>query len=710
MLGRTLLTTAAAVAMALIFVTPVRAADQPVENGTGAAASSYLHTVRPTALRPGQPLVLEGTVENTGDEPLTNVQALPRWSTVQLETRAEIRRVSADPTLRWGLRHDEPYQVLAERLNPGEKKEFRLRIGQDMGFGNAGVYAVGVDIRGTLTDGERITLDTSRTVVPWFPDDDPPAVPIAMLWPVEAPPSLLPNGSLDNDALAGRISDDGSLDAIVEAGESAPVTWLVDPDVLDSVEALAEGDDGPAAAARSWRTAFNNAATDNLFLLPYARPDVEAMLAANPRLAARVMPASVEASREAAGEFDNVRTGVARPESGATSDDALSLLAESGVRTVVLSGIAVDDARHPLATVGTSGGDLDAILTDTGLDAALADAYNATNTDAGLLDFRQRWAAETAMAALDAAVQNQAPKPMAVAPPARWTPSQDITGPVMDTWTSLPWVQPVAIPQLSPPAEPASIAASPADTANALPADNIAAVAELRTAVENYTELLAEPNLRLGQALERAAVRATSTGWRDDPAAGLDYAQDITDNLVDRLDEVDVTVPESVTLSSRTGVFPLTVSNDLDEPVMVKLAIQAANPDRLRVDEVDERLVEPGARETVEVRAEAVTNGRVPITVQLVTRSGSPLGPATQTVVNATDYGTVGWFIIAGAGALFGAAIIRNMVRRRSGAAQSPVDEPAAGNPAGGERAAGEPPDVPGSGADTTQATQGVIR
>jgi hypothetical protein len=247
----------------------------------------------------------------------------------------------------------------------------------------------------------------------------------------------------------------------------------------------------------------------------------------------------------------------------------------------------------------------------------------------------------------------------------------------VDAWTSIPWVEPVTVSDLTmlSSAEPVTIV--PAEAVNALPAENAEATDELRAAAQDYADLLAEPDADLVTGLERATLRSASTGWRDDPAAGVEYASAITDDLTERLKDVRVTVPESVTLSSRTGVFPLTVTNDLDEPVMVKLAIQAANPDRLRVAEVEEQRVEAGSRETVEVRAEAATNGRVPITVQLVTTNRSPLGPATQTVVNATDYGTIGWVIIAGAAALFGASVLRTSLRRRGASPDdvSPTDD-----------------------------------
>src|SRR5690606_2310375 len=139
----------------------------------------------------------------------------------------------------------------------------------------------------------------------------------------------------------------------------------------------------------------------------------------------------------------------------------------------------------------------------------------------------------------------------------------------------------------------------------------------------------------------------------------------ILDDISAQAARVTVTVPDSVTLSGNTGVFPLTVINDLDEPVNVALEIKSANVDRLRIEPVAVREVPAGERVYIDVTAQAAANGKVPIDVQLIAADGSPIGPSRQTVVNATDYGTIGWVIVAVAGVLFAGAIVRKALRDR---------------------------------------------
>ncbi|HEU0041603.1 MAG TPA: hypothetical protein VFQ15_04550, partial [Jiangellaceae bacterium] len=80
----------------------------PASAGADPSAISVLQSVTPTVARPGDTLTLSGTVTNTGDVALVDVQALPRYHRTPLESRADISRVFTDPDLRRGQRYDSP--------------------------------------------------------------------------------------------------------------------------------------------------------------------------------------------------------------------------------------------------------------------------------------------------------------------------------------------------------------------------------------------------------------------------------------------------------------------------------------------------------------------------------------------------------------------------------------------------------------------------
>ena len=182
--------------------------------------------------------------------------------------------------------------------------------------------------------------------------------------------------------------------------------------------------------------------------------------------------------------------------------------------------------------------------------------------------------------------------------------------------------------------------------------------------IGRYAALLAEPDGAIDE-LHLAALRAVATSWRPTPQAAATYTSTIAAHVSSQLGQVAVLVPESVTLSSNKGTFPLTVSNGLPQAVLVSVDVQADNPDRMSVADVPPQRVDAGENATVEVTAEATANGKVPVTVHLTASDGSRLGPAQQMIVNATDYGTIGWVVVGAAVALFLASAVLRLIRSR---------------------------------------------
>jgi hypothetical protein len=274
--------------------------------------------------------------------------------------------------------------------------------------------------------------------------------------------------------------------------------------------------------------------------------------------------------------------------------------------------------------------------------------------------------AETALLSLEAQAADDSPPPLVTAAPYGWRPDPAVAQALVDVWTTTPWISATSLATLDAPAEPTVVVPRPrADAAGELSDANLASVAELRDQTAHYEALVAEPD-PLTDQLEIAELRALASIWRDDPETGVAYTRLATAEVRDRLAQVSVHVPESVTLSSSKGGFPLTVSNGLDRTVVVQLELTAGIPDRITVEQVPPLPVEAGENASVDVIAEAATNGKVPVTVQLTASDGAPLGPAQRMIVNATDYGTIGWFVVGVAALLFlGGAVIRVLRRRR---------------------------------------------
>jgi Family of unknown function (DUF6049) len=702
---RSALVVAALAVTTAVLTTPAAAAQESPSPADEPAVRASLTTVDPAAPEPGGTLTLGGSVENVGDEPLANVQAVLRFDENPLDNRTDVRRVATDREVAWGQRDPVFFdaELGGEELSPGETDDFTVSVLLDeIDLAEPGVYVIGVDIRATpiengdLVANERFTADTTRTVIPWLPGNDPlPQVPVTLLWPLAAQPSVLPDGTLLGDGLADQLGAGGSLSGLVAAPGDAPVTWGVDPDLLATVGAMAQGytvsstdgttTDGTGADdAAAWLESYT-AATEGAqpLLVPFANPDIEALAAADSAMAAQTARDAFAATRTFIGdEAGSAPNEVAWPTGGAVGEDALAAYASANAATVLLSGKAVtpetDEVR---ARVRAGDSEMDAVITDGGLDTAIADAAGADDPAAGAVAIRQSWLAETAMVALDAAGSGGLDDgtaadaaPLAATAPYGWQPDRAVAQALIGVWTETAWIVPTPLAALAVPESPTVVAPrSVDDTVPApLPPDYVAAVTDLGERGAQYAALLAEPN-GVTSRLDTAVLRSASSSWRTDVAAGTAYTAAATATAASGLDQVSVQVPPSVTLSSSKGTFPLTVSNDLDQPVLVGLQLLPDNPDRMSVADVTDIRVEAGEKATVEVTAEAAVKGKVPMTVQLTDVDGSPLGASQRTIVNATDYGTIGWVVVGGAAAMLLAAAALRPRRRRT----DDDDEPA---------------------------------
>jgi hypothetical protein len=665
---------AAAVAalVGAVAVGPAEAVTAPTIPGpVGPAEPSVaitLTVVEPAIPQPGDLLVIEGTVTNTSGVPLEHVQTLFRHNLNPLGSRADIRAVDDSPRLAWGSRPGHVFDEVADSLDPGQAADFHLEMvlettcpPPDPGvpacvqIQHPGVYVVGVDVRegNPNQPGARVDAGTTLTFLPWLVDATERRVPVAMLWPI----MTAPDGAHAADSPAALVGPTGWLRTLLNAPAGAPVTWAVDPELLATVATVAE-QDGTLAAAAADSLERLRAATANseAWLLPYATPDFAAFDAT---VAGELAGEAIRRARAAAAELPGARADVVWPVAGSVPEATLDVLGGAGYRTVVLDGAAARAGPDSGSLVRVPAGrrELTGVVTDAGLDAVI----RAAGDDGVAL--RQRWLAETALAATDPAAPHG---PLIVAPPPGWQPTARLAEGLIDVWSRTPWIEPVALGAFDPPF--ASVAELPGQVEAVLPAANVAAVTELHAAVHQYGALVGMP---AGDDYPTALLRSASAFWRDDPERGLAIARDAGRELTGYLEQVSLQVAPAVTLSSNTGAFPVNVVNNLDIPVTVRLELRSANPDRMAVESVAAQRIEAGETEILRVTAEAVANGRVRVDMQLATVDGVPLGAARHTIVNATDYGLIGWFVIGGATLLFVAALAIRTVRgrRRNGEA-----------------------------------------
>jgi Family of unknown function (DUF6049) len=154
----------------------------------------------------------------------------------------------------------------------------------------------------------------------------------------------------------------------------------------------------------------------------------------------------------------------------------------------------------------------------------------------------------------------------------------------------------------------------------------------------------------------------------------------MADETIKQLDgqigDVTLEAPEFVTLSSSSGQFPLTITNDLAWPITVGVQLEAE--DGGLVIEQDEPVdVDPHQSTTVNVRVDAEDVAVSEVTARLTTPRGRPFGEPVTFKMRSSVVGTVIWITLGAAGAIIVIAVgrrIRRSTRSRGEPAASATD------------------------------------
>ncbi len=130
-------------------------------------------------------------------------------------------------------------------------------------------------------------------------------------------------------------------------------------------------------------------------------------------------------------------------------------------------------------------------------------------------------------------------------------------------------------------------------------------------------------------------------------------------------------------MSGRTSQFPLTVTNNLAEPIQVKVQMDTDNPQRLRIPDSEVVTIGPGQNASILVHPEATANGVAIAEAWVATVSGQPVSPSIQITVEMTELGFIGWVIVIVSGAVvLGATALRIWQVRRKAKRDAVTEEP----------------------------------
>ncbi|MBC7592266.1 MAG: hypothetical protein H7226_14660 [Salinibacterium sp.] len=182
---------------------------------------------------------------------------------------------------------------------------------------------------------------------------------------------------------------------------------------------------------------------------------------------------------------------------------------------------------------------------------------------------------------------------------------------------------------------------------------------------------IAEDPIAITAARRLELLAISASGWSNNPSG---WPVAVEDNLAASRElrrSVQVASTGDFNFLAASAPLPIAVTNDLDQPVTVFVTVR---PDTglLSVGESRVELtIEPNSQASARIPVQAVSNGVVGVTITLASSTGVAIGETSRASINVQ----AGWetpvvIVIASlVVAVFGAGLIRNIVRLRRAAA-----------------------------------------
>ncbi|RFU21013.1 DUF6049 family protein [Geodermatophilus marinus] len=689
-----------------------------------------LTRLEPRTVSPGVPVTVAGTITNTGEEAVTDLDVrLQRGE--QLTSRAAL--VAAETDDDPATAAATPFTDLPGELAPGDSTGFSLTTtAEELGIAAEGVYPLVVNLNGVGEDGERQRVGELTTWLVQPPAQ--PAVPtgVAWLWPLTERTHRDAAGRFVDDGLAAAVSPGGRLDRALAAVERIPetaavgaepapvarVTLAVDPALVEELGVMAAGPydvagredagEGTEEAGEYLDRLRAVAAEHDVLALPYGDVDADSLTAAGlSQVLTRSLPGAAGdgATGEGAaggtaepggapdaeqppvagvgsdvlGETLDVepRTDLAWAVGAALAPDTLATLRAGGVGGVVVPAGALDDGT---AALGLTGEGAAARTTVPGADGEVPVLVSdprlgplPTRDGGGLAEGGQRFLAELALLTLAPAPGGTAGQTVLVAPPRALDVDPATAAALIADPGVQPWLRSLTLGQLADgPRAGAGELVVPVQPGG-LPLDGLADLAAAVAVREDLAGAVAEDPATALAPYDEAIARAASAAWRDEPDGFRALAAGTRATLEALREDVTLLAPAegSYSLASSEAPLVLTVQNDLPFAVRVLLEVRARGNAALTVEDIGPQVLAPEQRTTLQVPAQVRQSGRFGVVATLTTPGGVPLGDPVELQVKSTAYGSISLAITIGAAALlallFLRRLVRFLVRRRRG-------------------------------------------
>ncbi|MEU6256533.1 DUF6049 family protein [Streptomyces sp. NPDC047043] len=690
-------------------------------SGSGSVAVA-LDSLSPGVPTDGDTVTVSGTVTNNGKQTVTGAHVGLRVGP-RLNTRSAVDSVVRDSDDVQGAAAPEvggKYVEKFSKLTPGVAEHFSISVPVDkLDLGADGVYQFAVSLSGqTSAQPWNQVLGSRQTFLPWQPDEADTKTRTTFLWPLISTVHMTAEtGSNEqqtpvflNDDLAKEISPGGRLDEMLSLGKDLDVTWVIDPDLLASVDAMTRSykvrtDSGATTAgthqaiAKQWLAELQDTvAGQEVVALPFADPDL-ASLAHNGTSVTGSLSHLKEATDVAATTVKTVlhvtpSTDFAWPVEGAVDPSIVKVATSAGADKVIARSDSLQETGGLPYTPSAArpiGGGTTAVVADARLSTVFQG--DLTKASASTLAVQQFLAQSLTLNA-----QSDKQRSIVVAPQRVPTTRQAqamaeaLTDLQSGNWSEVQKLTSAAKDKPDPGATtkvPSTSAYPSSLRRQELPRSAFAEIGTTQDKLDNFRVILTDES-RVVTPFGRAMNREMSSSWRGRPTDAENFRTSVEAHLNELKNQVKLIDKSDTKLSGRSATIPVTVQNNLVQGVdHLTLRLTSTSPTRLQIggEDYDEQpvAVSGGHSQTVKFTTSAKANGQATVVAQLYTQDGQKYGDPVRFDVKVTEFTATVMLVIGGGFLLLVLAGFRMYTQRKRAAARE-ADE--------------DGPDEAGEGAD----------
>jgi hypothetical protein len=623
------------------------------------------------------PVVVRGRVVNKSSDTWTDINVYACTSHQPITSAAEIAAASATDSSAVTCGRTSVFMTI-DRIAPHQSKRYHLRVPRDeLGIGTTpGVYWFSIQALGSSPEGRDGTADGNvRSFLPLVEKPETTAE-VSLVLPLRRSSAHSSDGRLvDPEGWADDLGPGGRLANLLNLAEQAPsgsVSLLTDPAVVAAARQIASGNlprsIGPTetpptpdidavsrSAAAAWVERFRSLALrQRVLALPYGDLDIAAATENDASVVTRAFDQSQALFRELEINADLV----VAPPSGVLPSDALPALNRA---TVLLSDAALPD-EVPAPDSATAEGS-DSVISNGHpvriYSVSLASGGPGPTNGLRTVALRQRILADASVRALD-----DDDRPMLVVLPDQADPGAsadeffgELDRNFIDLGTSLAGTDDAP--------EVGDLSYSQRQAEGQVDSALFPYVDQLVDLGHSLDVLLPRVDNVASTAVREALSAASYQAVEDDGSSATTLAA-LTSTVnwfSSRLDQVTIDAPRFVILSSRTGLFAMTVTNELDQPIRISVR---ATTDKSLVIRAPRTIDVPAASSrTVNLSAEATAIGVHSVVLVATDANGRTIQKSEEISIRTNNSGRVIWVIMAGGAALLFGAIILRLVRSR---------------------------------------------